>query len=190
MITIEQCRAARGLLGWTQQDLANACGLSKTAINNFEKHHSDIKLESLRAIQAAFETAGIEFQGDNGLRKRKGQIEIIHGDDRFERLADNIIQTLAQGRKEVIVLNDQPTDAQTETLCMRLTSRNISIRTEDSKGITTYIYGPKVALQLRDNETIVIIDNLEASNAERARFDNEATNTPKPSHKLVRNHLA
>ena len=34
MITIEQCRAARGLLGWTQQDIADASGLSKTAINN------------------------------------------------------------------------------------------------------------------------------------------------------------
>ena len=42
MITIGQCRAARGLLDWTQQDLAEACGLSKTAINNFEKGHSDI----------------------------------------------------------------------------------------------------------------------------------------------------
>ena len=70
MVTIEQCRGARGILGWTQQDLADASGLSKTAINNFEKQHSDIKAESLRAIRLAFESANIEFIGSEGVSKK------------------------------------------------------------------------------------------------------------------------
>lgn len=177
MITIEQCRAARGLLGWTQQDLADACGLSKTAINNFEKRHSDIKAESLRAIRLAFETAGIEFQSDNGLRQRKEQVEVLHGTEGFTRLADDIIQTLAEQSSEVIMLYGRPITAETQALRKRLESENITLRSVQTDGITTFIYGPKLALQMRDGAMIVIIDSPSASDAERERL--AATNVPK-----------
>ena len=94
MLTIEQCRAARGMLGWTQQDLADASGLSKTAINNFEKGHSDIKTESLRAIRMAFESLDLEFIGQEGLRKKKDNIRILKGETALESLADDIEKTI------------------------------------------------------------------------------------------------
>lgn len=34
----EQCRAARGLLNWTQQQLAEAAGVSRSTIKDFECH--------------------------------------------------------------------------------------------------------------------------------------------------------
>jgi len=94
MVTIEQCRAARGLLGWTQQDLADACGMSKTAINNFEKGHSDIKADSLRAIRRAFEGANIEFIGDDGLRMKNEDVKILRGGNVSTLLMHEIISTL------------------------------------------------------------------------------------------------
>lgn len=69
MITIEQCRAARGLLGWTQADLAQASGLSKTAINNFEMGRGDVKQTSLEAMRHAFEREQIEFIEGCGVKK-------------------------------------------------------------------------------------------------------------------------
>ncbi len=177
MITIEQCRAARGLLGWTQQDLANASGLSKTAINNFEKRHSDIKAESLRAIRLAFETAGIEFQSDNGLRQRKKQVEVLHGSEGFTRLGDDIIQTLTEQDGELIMLCARPLTPETQTLRKRLESENITLRALQTDGITTFIYGSKLALQMRDGAMIVIIDSPSASDAERERLT--AANAPK-----------
>ena len=79
MLTIEQCRGARGLIGWTQQDLADASGLSKTAINNFEKRHSDIKAESLKAIRMAFESMDIEFLEQNGVRRKSENARLLKG---------------------------------------------------------------------------------------------------------------
>lgn len=99
MITVEQCRAARGLLGWTQGDLAVASGLSKTAINNFEKGTSEIKQVSLAAIRTAFEKQDVEFTEGSGLRKRSESFSVLKGADAFGRLLDDIIATLkAQGR--------------------------------------------------------------------------------------------
>lgn len=109
MITIEQCRAARGLLGWTQGDLALACGLSKTAINNFEKGHSDIKQISLASIRKAFEAQDIEFLDDSGLKKRSEAFSILRGEAAFEMLLDDIISSLAglsdPSQAEVLAMN-------------------------------------------------------------------------------------
>jgi transcriptional regulator with XRE-family HTH domain len=79
MIGIEQCRAGRALVGWTQQDLAVAAGLSKTAVNNFEKAHADIKAQSLRAIQAALEGRGVEFLACGGLRLATERAAVLRG---------------------------------------------------------------------------------------------------------------
>ena len=100
MITIEQCRAARGLLDWTQNDLAQASGLSKTAINNFEKGHSDIKYESLKALRMAFDAADIEFIGTDGVRRRREGLRMLHGADALKKLLDDVEDTLTHNRED------------------------------------------------------------------------------------------
>ena len=105
MITIEQCRAARGLLGWTQQDLADACGLSKTAINNFEKSHSDIKAESLRAIRMAFESLNIEFLGQEGLRRTNEHTEILKGATCYHELIDDILLSATNEGDALLIID-------------------------------------------------------------------------------------
>lgn len=169
MITIEQCRAARGLLGWTQQDLADASGLSKTAINNFEKRHSDIKAESLRAIRIAFEEAGIEFQDDNGLRQRKDKVSIFQSEDSFDLLLADITQTLGTKGGEILILSGEPC-LKIETLRSQLNRQGIKTHQQETDGMTTLIYGTKLALRLRYGSMIVIIDSPGASEAERGRF--------------------
>ena len=62
MITAAQCRAARALLDWTQEDLAKESKVSKRTILHFEKVSGRQPLRiSLDAIQRALETAGVEF---------------------------------------------------------------------------------------------------------------------------------
>ncbi len=72
MIKGNQIRAARALLGWKQSDLAQASGLSLTALNNIERGAADPRVSTLGAIQAALEAAGVEFtDGDApGVRMR------------------------------------------------------------------------------------------------------------------------
>ena len=70
-----QCRAARALLGWNQQDLAQKASVGTSTIADFEREKRTPVNANIEAIIAAFETAGIRFvaggvQGPapNGLR--------------------------------------------------------------------------------------------------------------------------
>lgn len=198
MITIPQCRAARGLLDWTQQDLATASFLSKTAINNFEKGNSDIKSDSLRAIQTAFENANIEFTANEGLKRRTDQHSILSGPHALTELLHNIAQTAAPD-DEILFLNADarpPSAAEQNQVAMyaddikfkhpnkrALCQSDVqSIYASDDQRrnlpagaelLTTsqIIYGNKVATLLWKSDSITIIQSDTISKAERARFE-------------------
>ena len=59
--TPAQCRAARALLNWTQEDLVRACKITKKTIADFERGATSPRSQTLMQIIAAFEAAGIEF---------------------------------------------------------------------------------------------------------------------------------
>ncbi len=72
MISVEQIRAARAMIGLGQKELAQKAGISIATLNNIERQaHRDPKLSTLRAIQSALEAEGIEFftetQGRQGI---------------------------------------------------------------------------------------------------------------------------
>ena len=61
MFTGEQLRAARALLKWSRDQLANASGISAIAIKEFESGASDPKRSTLIALRAALSKAGVIF---------------------------------------------------------------------------------------------------------------------------------
>lgn len=77
MITPGQCRAARALIGWSQQELANQAGVGIMTVHQLEKDGSQSRRATLEVVQRALESAGIEFIEENGggagvrLRKAK-----------------------------------------------------------------------------------------------------------------------
>ncbi len=76
-MTPAQCRAARGLLRWNQDDLASAAKVSIVTVRNFELEKSTPQRASSELIRRALEAAGVEFIPENGggpgvrLRKAK-----------------------------------------------------------------------------------------------------------------------
>ena len=58
-MTPEQCRAARGWLGWTQHELARRASVAKNTIHDFETGRRRPTRNNIAAIQRALETAGI-----------------------------------------------------------------------------------------------------------------------------------
>lgn len=66
MIIPQQCRAARGLVGMSQDDLAVAARVSNSTVRNFEAGRTVPGTNNLDAIRRAFETAGVEFIQENG----------------------------------------------------------------------------------------------------------------------------
>jgi len=66
MIDSAQCRAARALLAWSQQDLADAARVGIVTVHQLEAGTSEPRRATLQVIRNAFETAGIEFIDENG----------------------------------------------------------------------------------------------------------------------------
>ena len=76
-----QCRAARGLLDWTQPDLAKRSGISKKAIIAFERGATTrLHRRTSEALIAAFEEAGIVFI-NRGVRLRGSAKNPTRGED-------------------------------------------------------------------------------------------------------------
>ena len=61
MITSRQIRAARALLGWSQQQLADKAIVSLNAVARLEGGVVDSRISTVQAVQEALVKAGIEF---------------------------------------------------------------------------------------------------------------------------------
>jgi DNA-binding transcriptional regulator YiaG len=65
-MTPEQCRAARGWLDWSQDDLASAAHVSLSTVRDFEKARHFPIANNLAAMKAALEAQGIVFVDGSG----------------------------------------------------------------------------------------------------------------------------
>lgn len=75
-MTPAQCRAARALIGISQDELVAASGVAKGTVAAFELGQRQPYARTLAAIRSALEAAGVEFIEENGggagVRLRKG----------------------------------------------------------------------------------------------------------------------
>lgn len=65
-ISAAQCRAARSLIGWSQDDLSAASSVAKATIANFELGKRTPYGTTLARIEEALIIAGVEFIPENG----------------------------------------------------------------------------------------------------------------------------
>ena len=72
MLTPAQLRAARALVGWSREKLAEASGVIANTIRNFENGVSDPKQSTLLAWRRALSKAGVEFIDDGSDGKGPG----------------------------------------------------------------------------------------------------------------------
>jgi DNA-binding XRE family transcriptional regulator len=82
-ITAKQCAAARALVGWSQDKLAEAAQVARATVANFESNtRIEPSQKNLHAIIASLEQAGVKFIPENvktglgaGVRLRKLELE-------------------------------------------------------------------------------------------------------------------
>ena len=67
-----QVRAARGLLDWSQSELAEKAELSVLTIKRMEKDAGAASAASLAAVAGALERAGVEFLAPGAAAARLG----------------------------------------------------------------------------------------------------------------------
>lgn len=63
MLRPEQCRAARALLDWTQEDLAERAGISRSTVRGFENGQHELQRASAAMIRMTLEQAGVILIG-------------------------------------------------------------------------------------------------------------------------------
>ncbi|MBF0375065.1 MAG: helix-turn-helix domain-containing protein [Alphaproteobacteria bacterium] len=71
-IVAAQSRAGRALLGWSQTALAEAAGVNKRTVMDFESGAREPHLGTLSLVRSALEGAGVEFIGGGAYQGEGG----------------------------------------------------------------------------------------------------------------------
>src|SRR5262249_3713844 len=111
MLTIQQVKAARALIDWKQEDLADASGISVPAIARLEQGVGNSRASTLSSIRTAFEKNGVEFlDSTHGVQLRQEgiNVEVMRGREGVYRLFADIEITLAHGGELLICGVDEP----------------------------------------------------------------------------------
>lgn len=66
MMSVEQCRGARGMLGWSQAKLAGQANVSLSTVRDFEKGRHRPHRRNMLTLIDVMEGAGIEFISEDG----------------------------------------------------------------------------------------------------------------------------
>ena len=67
IITPDQCRAGRAILGLSQMELCKLAGITHKPLVDFEKGNTKPYASTLDKLKAALEKAGVVFVDPNGL---------------------------------------------------------------------------------------------------------------------------
>lgn len=191
MITPRQCRAARGLLGFTQADLAEKAGMSKTGLNNFESGKSSMKSSTQKSLRLALENSGIDFTPGEGVRLRTHDALFFQGANALTELMDHMIShTRSQSDGVCVYHNDaselekclntlksNETPFRVLTSCEKIAANTYNGRVEflaSSKhdfSTPKFIYGDFVAMRMMQSDLILVVSSKETAEAERLHFN-------------------
>ena len=103
IISAEQSRAARALLGLTREELADLSGISPGIIGRFENGETDTRVKSVAQLRLALEGAGVEFINLDGVTKRKQKIRTYQGPAIHRLLLDEIYNDLRDSGGEILI---------------------------------------------------------------------------------------
>lgn len=201
-VTLEQIKAARALLQWTQKDLAAHAGLNDAQVHSFESGRTR-SLEVMEAVCLAFMANNIEFLGRDGVRVKKDEITVLHGKEGFETLFNDIYETVKAVGGE-LALNNASDEKfmkwaqdigdlhQARMKALNNFTFRILVEAGDTSAVSSsyaeyrkipkeefssvpfYVYGTKLAILLLDHDPIIyIINSAEIAQAYLAQFNRD-----------------
>lgn len=184
--------AARGLLRWSQGDLAKECGISDRTIGLIENEKQNASQETLVAIQMAFDRAGVAFK-DNGVFLEDRRMTILEGANRLMRLLDDVPFVL-QGSGELLIdgADERQTPQSLISKVSELRAKGLKMRHLIKEGdrylrgnVTEYrwlpeesfvnqvifIYGDTVAIDKQDTQSLFMHRDAHLAEFLRKRFN-------------------
>lgn len=186
-------RAARALLDWNREDLANKAGVSSVTIANIESGKTDnANPRTYDAISKAFLGAGVVFT-DKGVEEERSWIRELTGEDFYLDALDDVYKTLIDLKDAELLsmgVNDRLNTTETVQRLRKLKNAGIKMRdiaeegntylmgpvsqyrwmpSEFFKNYSKIIYGDKVLLDFGDRG--LLINNVEVAEVERNQFN-------------------
>ena len=107
-LTTAQIRGARGLLNWSQNELAERTGISGTSIGAIESGSTSPRKNTLDTIRSTFERNGVEFLGLDGIRMQSDFIKTYNGTIGFRDFMDHLYETANNYGGEIVLFNANP----------------------------------------------------------------------------------
>jgi DNA-binding XRE family transcriptional regulator len=104
MITGRQIRAARALLEWDAEDLAEKAELSRDTIFNIENGKVQARGTSAEKIVQAFDRNGIEFTDDSGVRLKRHGVDVLIGKIGLQQFFDNVYEHMRKHGGTIVQL--------------------------------------------------------------------------------------
>ena len=200
IITPSQSRGARGILNWSQLDLAERCRNTVATVSAFE-NGAAVSQKTIEKVFSVFDSAGIAFLDDDGVKRRNTiTVRTLNGDDANYRLLDDVYFSLKDAGGEVLIagLKEPGKDqavlrSHVEKHVQRLKAAGITERILIEEGDTDLIappewyrwlpkgnfldhpfqlYGSKLALiTWGPPQQIIVIDHAEAAESFRGLFN-------------------
>jgi transcriptional regulator with XRE-family HTH domain len=103
-----QIKAARAMLDWSREDLAQATGLSLNTIRNLETGYISPRGSTTRVIRQAIENAGLEFIDREGVRRRTSDVRFFQGPASCDAFFDDLLQTVRHEGGDVLAVFGSP----------------------------------------------------------------------------------
>jgi transcriptional regulator with XRE-family HTH domain len=140
-----QIKAARALLDWSQEDLAEHSQLSVNTIRKLELGHISPRGKTTSALRHAFEGVGLEFVEPDGVRHRPEDITVYQGRDGYVEFFDDVHKTAKHKGGEIVFCCDS--EIALGYLGLTEYQRNYAERMKALKGIAS------VRCVLTENQT-------------------------------------
>ncbi len=102
MVMPSQFRAARGLLNLKQQDVAEGIGAAKMTVSDLENEKSQPKAHTVDMMRRFYESRGVEFTIDGGVRPSSNSIQIFDGPDCYFQFINEAHSYLAARKGEIL----------------------------------------------------------------------------------------
>ncbi len=104
ILTSAQCRAARGLLNWSQNDLADRAKTHVQTISNFEKDTKTPSKKTLEQIRNALDLGGIVFLENDGVCRSSETVRVLKGSNSLLKLLDEIYEYALKNKGKMDLL--------------------------------------------------------------------------------------
>jgi len=171
--------AARALLDWTQETLANEASLSKPSIVRIEKGQTNPEKSTLDAIETAFNTQGV-FITEEGVEHREIFQRYLSGKGWYLKLLNDVHSTIAKYHDRELLIDsadDRVSPLEVIDKYKQMRADGIKMRQLVQEGNTylmgdiseyryipeyffnnhvTLIYGQKVAMKTSDTGCLII----------------------------------